>query len=66
VCPGFSLSYGVWPEHLAAEPDDWRGHAASWMRDRGVRAASAMLVAGPSGAHPGANHRIEFMQLGED
>jgi len=66
VCQGLAFSYGVWPEHLAAEPDDWRGQAASWMRDHGVRAASAMLVAGPSGAHPGANHRIEFMQLGED
>ncbi len=64
VCQGLTFSYGVWPEELTAEPEDWRGLAAAWMREHQVAASSAMLVAGPSSSHPDANHRIEFMNLG--
>ncbi len=63
---GLAFSYGVWPERLEAEPDDWRDAASAWMRAHGLAATSAMLVAGPSSTHPDASHRIEFMRLGED
>jgi pyruvate kinase len=65
VCQGLAFSYGVWPEEFAAEPEDWREVAAAWLRDHGLAATSAMLVAGPSSTHPDANHRIEFMRLRE-
>jgi pyruvate kinase len=65
VSQGLLFSYGVWPEDLTAEPDDWRDVAAAWMQDHGLAATSAMLVAGPSTTHPDAHHRIEFMRLSE-
>jgi len=65
VCQGLAFSYGVWPVELAgSEPEDWRDYAAGWMREHGLAAANAMLVAGPSSTHPDANHRIEFMRFG--
>ena len=64
VSQGLVFSYGVWPVELMAEPGDWREFAAAWMRQHGLAATHAMLVAGPSSTHPDANHRIEFMRLG--
>jgi pyruvate kinase len=64
VCQGLVFSYGVRPEQIAQDPEDWEAFARSWMRDHGVPGRTAMLVAGPSQAHPEARHRIEFMRLG--
>ncbi|MCX6551598.1 MAG: pyruvate kinase [Acidobacteria bacterium] len=64
VCQGLAFSYGVWPVELDADPDGWRAFAGAWMQANEVTGQSAMLVAGPSSAHPEANHRIEFMRLG--
>jgi hypothetical protein len=47
-----------------AEPDDWWGFAREWMDAHGVTGGRAILVAGPSPAHPDARYRIEFMQIG--
>jgi pyruvate kinase len=63
VCQGLLFSYGVFPSLLDGEPDDWRAFTAEWMRDHGLSGSHAMLVAGPSAAHPEKNHRIEFMRL---
>jgi pyruvate kinase len=64
VCQGLAFSYGVWPEGADAERTEWWGVAEEWMRAHGVTGRRrAMLVAGPSAVHPGANHRMEFMQL---
>jgi pyruvate kinase len=63
VCQGLAFSYGVHAEDIDREPEDWRGFAAAWARDRGLDAKSAMLVAGPSTNHPEDNYRLEFLQL---
>ena len=63
VCQGLAFSYGVYAVDRAEELEDWRSFAGEWAREHGLRATSAMLVAGPSATHPDANYRIEFMRL---
>jgi pyruvate kinase len=63
VCQGLAFSYGVWPADVEAEPDDWWAFARPWMEAHGVAGGRAILVAGPSPAHPDARYRIEFMRI---
>ena len=63
VCQGLAFSYGVWPVDVDAEPDDWWDFAREWMDAHGVTGGRAILVAGPSPAHPDAHYRIEFMRV---
>jgi pyruvate kinase len=65
LLPGLAFSYGVYPFLLGEEPDNWRTFAHSWLRDRQIQGSIAILVAGPSHREPSANHRIEFMRVGE-
>jgi pyruvate kinase len=65
VGQGLAFSYGVHPVDLAEEPDNWRDFARCWVREQGLSGTGAMLVAGPSKRNPDANHRIEFMRMGE-
>jgi pyruvate kinase len=64
VCQGLAFSYGVQPVELAEDPEDWRAFAKSWLREQQLPGFVAVLVAGPSAHHPEANHRIEFMRVG--
>jgi len=66
VCQGLCFSYGVHPMEIAEEPENWRDLAVSWLGEQNLTGLVAMLVAGPSARNPDANHRIEFMRLGED
>ena len=65
VCRGLAFSYGVQPVQMAEEPANWREFARGWLREQNVSGPIAMLVAGPSERNPDANHRIEFMRVGE-
>lgn len=65
VCQGLAFSYGVQAVQLAEDPEDWRALARNWLREHPLPGGVAMLVAGPSPRHPDANHRIEFMRVGE-
>jgi pyruvate kinase len=65
VCQGLAFSYGVHPIQLAQEPENWRDFARDWLREQQIPGAVAMLVAGPSTRNPDANHRIEFLRVGE-
>jgi pyruvate kinase len=65
VCQTLAFCYGVHPVELAAEPDNWRDFARTWLRQHNVKGGIAVLVAGPSPHHPEANHRIEFMRVGD-
>ena len=65
VCRGLAFSYGVWPEEVAGDREDWERFARGWMEAHGVNGRRAMLVSGPSAAHPEANHRMEFMRLSD-
>jgi len=65
VSQGLAFSYGVHPFPMNEEPEDWRGFARGWMREQELAGQVAMLVAGPSPRNPNANHRIEFLRLGD-
>ncbi len=65
VCQALRFSYGVYPIEAENEPEDWRGFAACWMQEYRIQGRIAVLVAGPSDRHPDANHRIEFLPVGE-
>jgi pyruvate kinase len=65
VCQGLAFSYGVHPIQLAQEPDRWLDYGRQWLREQEVPGAMAMLVAGPSTRNPDANHRLEFLRVGE-
>jgi pyruvate kinase len=63
VCQALSFSYGVWPAAVEAERTDWWEFAREWMDAHEVPGGRAMLVSGPSPAHPDANYRMEFKQV---
>ena len=65
VCQGLAFSYGVQANHLTEDPENWRDFTRTWLREHQVAGAIAMLVAGPSTRNPEANHRIEFLRVGE-
>jgi pyruvate kinase len=65
VCQGLAFSCGVHPVELAEEPENWSKFARTWLRDHQVTGSVAMLVAGPSTRNPDANHRLEFLRVGE-
>jgi pyruvate kinase len=65
VCQGLEFSYGVQPVHIPKDPENWRDFARAWLREYKTQGRIAMLVAGPSEKNPEANHRIEFMRVGE-
>ena len=63
ICQDLEFSYGVCPVEIDRNPDNWQEFGRAWMRDQGLSGRTAMLVAGPSSAHPEAYRRIEFMRL---
>lgn len=65
VCPGLAFSYGVRAIPVDKPQDNWSDFARNWMRQEQVAGRLAMLVAGPSKHAPDANHRIEFIRVGE-
>ena len=65
VCQGLAFSYGVHPVQLDDDPEIWRDFARDWLREHQIPGAVAMLVAGPSSRNPGANHRLEFLRIGD-
>jgi pyruvate kinase len=65
VCQGLAFSYGVHAVHLEEDPASWRDFAGDWLRANAGPGNVAMLVAGPSVRNPDANHRIEFLKVGE-
>jgi pyruvate kinase len=63
VCQGLQFSYGVQPIEVSTEIEDWRAYAIRWATEHRVDGSFALLVAGPSAAHPEAHHRLEFIPL---
>jgi pyruvate kinase len=66
VCQGLAFSYGTYPVQLAEDPPNWSDFAREWLREHQMPGPVAMLVAGPSTRQPDANHRIEFLRVGEN
>jgi len=65
VCQGLAFCGGVEPVLLLENPLNWRDFARTWLAEHQVHSPVALLVAGPSTRNPDANHRIEFLQVGE-
>jgi len=65
VCQGLSFSYGTRAVELKDDPENWSDVARQWLREHEVPGRVAMLVAGPSSRNKDANHRIEFLRVGE-
>ena len=65
VCQGLAFSYGTYPVQIAEDPANWSDFARQWLCEHQVPGPVAMLVAGPSSRNPDANHRIEFLRVGE-
>lgn len=66
TCSGLQFSAGVYPMHLAGEPDDWTAFVRERVRGRLVEGDLFMLTAGPSPRHPDANLRVELIDLRRD
>jgi pyruvate kinase len=62
VCQALQFSFGVHPEHTP-EPPDWNEFARDWVCQHQLPGEHVLLVAGPSPAHPHANHRLEDIRL---
>lgn len=65
VCQGLAFSYGVLTIQLSEDPPIWRDFARTWLRGHQVPGNVAILVAGPSSSNPSANHRVEFLPVGD-
>jgi pyruvate kinase len=65
VCQGLVFSYGAHPIETSDEPNDWRDFAQRWLHEHQQPGHIAMLVAGPSPRNPSANHRVEFLRVGD-
>lgn len=58
------FSYGVHPVYEPDHPEDWNAFARGWLRANGVAGNLVILTEGPSEKHPGANNRMEIIDLG--
>jgi pyruvate kinase len=65
VCQEMAFCGGVEPVQLFENPPNWRDFARTWLAEHQVGGPVALLVAGPSTRNPDANHRIEFLKVGE-
>jgi len=63
VARQLQFSYGVEPVCTAALPADWSAFAQEWVQLEQLAGTVALLVEGPSPAHPQANHRLEILSL---
>jgi pyruvate kinase len=63
TCQALQFSYGVHPVHEGEHPEDWKGYAGAWVREHDLKGDLVILTEGPSSKHPGANHRMELIDL---
>jgi len=63
TCQALQFSYGVHPVHEAEHPENWREYTSHWLRDHGMKGNLVILAEGPSTKHPGANHRMELVEV---
>ena len=64
TCQRLQFSFGVYPVLEPDHPDDWNAFARKWLQDHEVKGNLAVLTEGPSAKHPGANNRMEIIDLG--
>jgi pyruvate kinase len=63
TCQQMQFSYGIHPVHEAASPTDWKAYAGNWLQSHGMGGNTVLLIEGPSARNPGANDRLELIDL---
>jgi len=63
TCQQMQFSYGIHPVHEADPPADWKTYAGNWLQSHGVEGNIVLLIEGPSPRNPGANYRLEMIDL---
>jgi pyruvate kinase len=63
TCQNLVFSFGVHPVHEPDHPEDWNTYIKKWIESHGLTGDLAILTEGPSSKHPGANHRMEIIEL---
>jgi pyruvate kinase len=63
VAQGLQFSYGLFPRVIEKEPESWGLFIKESLKGHCPTSGLALLVAGPSAAHPDAHHRLEFVPL---
>ncbi len=63
TCQQLQFSYGVFPLCETDHPDDWNAYIRQRMVSLGLTGDIVLLTEGPSLKHPGANHRVEIIDL---
>lgn len=63
TCQRLQFTWGVHGVYEPEHPEDWKGYIGRWLADHGVAGELAVLTEGPSAKHPGANHRMEIVDL---
>jgi pyruvate kinase len=63
TCQQLQFSYGVYPAYHPDPAEDWDAFSRQWVRSQGLAGNLAILIRGPSPAHPERNHRLEFIDL---
>ncbi len=64
TCQRLQFSYGVCPVHEPEHPGNWNEYARDWLQSHGIEGKLVVLTEGPSLKHPGANNRMELIDLG--
>jgi pyruvate kinase len=65
VCQGLAFSWGVHPIQVAKLTENWSDFARNWVRANDVQGDVAILVTQPSPRDSNANHKIEFLRVGD-
>jgi pyruvate kinase len=63
TCQALQFSYGVYAVHEADYPENWNDFARNWVQSQGLEGNLVILTEGPSPRNPGANNRMEIIDL---
>jgi pyruvate kinase len=65
TCSNLQFSCGVAPLYVPEHPNDWSTFASQWLRSENLPGGFVVLTEGPSPKNPGANPRMEIIDLTE-
>lgn len=63
TCRRLQFSYGVIPELVPEDPEDWRAFTSEWLAENDICGKLVVLTQGPSSKHPETNNRMEIVDL---
>ena len=63
MCQNLQFCYGVCPEYVESDPEDWRAYARQWLDERKLTGNVVILTQGPSAKHPEAPFSMEIMRV---